>query len=316
MPIIDIFSKRQKRMRDEVPDMLEYDDFPMPLRRKIVQIFKKAIAENASIYFDPEYQLDVIGFYEYINDSLCHEYGIETLNDREVCSYRAEVFHFLLNAENVEQVIDTIELCCKTIDFVYRYIHDEYQDRVFESFGIEDRSGVAPDEALSELNDRLKEHGVGYQYANGKIIRVDSTVMHEEMTKPTLQLLHNDKFKGAEEEYLTAHVHYRHGRNRECLLYCCNAFESTMKTICKEKSWQFDETKDTANKLIQICIDRKLIPSFLEEMLKKGVSKIRNELAAHGQGQNSRTVDDEITRYCLNLTGANIIFLVEKSGIK
>jgi len=211
-----------------------------------------------------------------------------------------------LNADNVEQVIDIIELCCQVIDTVIRNASREYRCRYTKT---------TPDDALSELNDRFKEHGIGYQYENGSIIRVDCTVMHTEVTKPTLQLLNNNKFQGANEEYLKAHDHYRHGRNRECLTFCGRAFESTMKTICKEKSWQFDETKDAAQKLIDICIEKMTLPSFFSSVLI-GAATIRNKLGGHGQGQTRQPVDDEIARYCLNLTGANIIFLVEKSSIK
>ena len=33
---------------------------------------------------------------------------------------------------------------------------------------------ISEDDAIKELNYRFKEHGVGYQYESGKIIRIDS----------------------------------------------------------------------------------------------------------------------------------------------
>jgi len=94
-----------------------------------------------------------------------------------------------------------------------------------------------------------------------------------------------------------------------------------MKIICKEKGWTFDP-KDTAKKLIQICFQNGLVPIFtqnqftsLTNLLESGVPTIRNRLGGHGQGQIPQKVDDDITRYGLNLTGSNIIFLVESSGI-
>jgi hypothetical protein len=49
-------------------------------------------------------------------------------------------------------------------------------------------------------------------------------------------VLWSAKFDGANEEYLKAHEHYRHRRNKECLTECLTeclkAFESTMKIIC------------------------------------------------------------------------------------
>lgn len=80
-----------------------------------------------------------------------------------------------------------------------------------------------------------KEHRIGYQFESSQIIRVDSTIIHSEITRPTLSLLWNRKFVGANEEYLQAQEHYRQGRNKECLNKCLKAFESTMKSICNEK---------------------------------------------------------------------------------
>lgn len=145
--------------------------------------------------------------------------------------------------------------------------------------------------------------------------------MHTEITKPTISLLWNKIFKGANEEYLKAHEHYREGRNKECLADCLKAFESTMKIICTEKKWAFN-TNDTSKKLIQVCFQNNLIPTFtqnqftsLQNLLESGIPTIRNKLGGHGQGQTLQKVDDEMTRYALNLTGSNIIFLVEQSNL-
>lgn len=95
-----------------------------------------------------------------------------------------------------------------------------------------------------------------------------------------------------------------------------------MKIICKEKNWSFNQS-DTAKKLIQICFTNQLVPTFtqnqftsLQNSLESGIPTIRNKLGGHGQGAIPQKVDDEMTRYILNLTGSNIIFLIEQSGIK
>ena len=95
-----------------------------------------------------------------------------------------------------------------------------------------------------------------------------------------------------------------------------------MKIICNERKWKFNQA-DTSKKLIQICFQNNLIPTFtqnqftsLQSLLESGILTIRNKLGGHGQGQEMQKVDDGMTRYALNLTGTNIIFLVEQSGIK
>lgn len=310
MSVTELFSKRQKRLRGEVPEVYVYDKIPTELKVQIVQIIGDAIGKGKP--YMNNYPEEA---FKYIHKTLCREYGKFTLGhgnyneSNENC-----VLNFLLNTQDPEQAIDIIQLAFQFIDTFIRPKIKEYVNN----------SDIAadPDDAIEELNQRFKEHGVGYQFESGEIIRIDSTFIHSEITKPTLTLLWNRKFAGANDEYLKAHEHYRHGRNKECLTECLKALESTLKIICKEKGWQYNQT-DTASVLIQICFQNNLVPSFtqnqftsLKSLLESGVPTIRNRLGGHGQGQIPQEVDDEITRYGLNLTGTNIIYLIELSGLK
>jgi len=302
MPIVDLFSKRQKRLRGEVPEIFIYDQIPKILRVKIVHIIRDVVED---IYGN---STQVKTAYEYIQKTLCREYGLFQLVSGYSDNDQNQVLNFLLETNDYERVLDVIELTFSYADTIIRNYHDNPK--------------LNPDDAIKELNDRFKEEGIGYSFNGGKIIRVDSTYTHSEITKPTISLLDNRKFQGANEEYRKAHEHYRHGRNKECLTECLKAFESTMKSICKEKGWDFNE-RDTAKKLIHICFQNQLVPTFtqnqftsLQNLLESGIPTIRNKLGGHGQGQTPQKVDDEITRYGLNLTGTNIIFLIEQSGIK
>jgi hypothetical protein len=309
MAIFDLFSKRQKRLRGEFPEIYTYDSIPEHLRVQIVHIIKDAIGVvKHGRKNEPEEA------YEFIHQTLCREYGIFSLEDRYSKNDEDHVLNFLLSTKDTERVIDVIELSFKFIDRIIKPSYDEY------AWNTEVK--IKPDEAIEELNERCKEHGIGYSFDGSEIIRVDSTYAHAEITKPTISLLWNTKFDGANEEYLKAHEHYRHGRNKECLTECLKALESTMKIICSEKGWNYKQT-DTAKTLIQICFQNQLVPTFtqnqftsLKSLLESGIPTIRNKLGGHGQGQIPQKVDDEMTRYCLNLTGTNIIFLIEQSGLK
>ncbi|PKG42834.1 STM4504/CBY_0614 family protein [Psychroflexus sp. MES1-P1E] len=309
MAIFELFSKRQKRLRGEFPKIYTYDSIPEHLRVQIVHIIKDAI--GVVIHGRKNEPEEV---YEFIHQTLCREYGIFSLGDRYRKNDEDNVLNFLLTTKNNEKVIDVIELSFKYIDRIIKPSYDEYE--------LNTRVEIKPDEAIEELNERFKEHGIGYSFDGSEIIRVDSTYAHAEITKPTISLLWNTKFDGANEEYLKAHEHYRHGRNKECLTECLKALESTMKIICSEKGWNYKQT-DTAKTLIQICFENQLVPTFtqnqftsLKSLLESGIPTIRNKLGGHGQGQTQQIVDDEMTRYGLNLTGTNIIFLIEQSGIK
>jgi len=310
MAIIDLYSKRLKKLRGEVPEIYTYDKIPQKLRIQIIHIIRDVIGEQ-NYYSDKNYPDQA---YELIHGTLCREYGIFSLGDPDNETNKEQLLNFLLQTKITEEAIDVIELTFKYID---RIIKKDYQSYTYST-----TVKITPDDAILELNDRFKESGIGYSFDGGKIIRIDSSYIHSEVTKPTISLLWNNKFKGANEEYLKAHEHYRHGRNKECLTDALKAFESTMKIICIEKKWNFNPT-DTSKKLIQICFQNELIPTFLQNqftslqnLLESGIPTIRNKLGGHGQGQTTQKADDEITRYGLNLTGTNIIFLIEQSGIK
>lgn len=303
MAIFDLFSKRQKRLRGQLPEIYQYNDIPVPLRIQIIKIIDDAIGSD-------NYTSTTDKAYKFIHDSLAREYGVFELSKSR--TFKKSVFDFLLETKVIEKVIDVIEISIKYIDKIIRG-EGQYA-------GVERKMNA--DEAIWELNERFKEAGVGYQYEGGEIIRLDSTFIHSEIVKPSIALLWSKTFLGANEEYMKAHEHYRNGRNKETIAECLKAFESTMKIICKEKGWQYKET-DTSKNLIQICFNKGLVPSYmqtqitsLKSLLESGVPTIRNKVGGHGQGQQSITVDDYLTRYALNLTGSNIIFLVEQSGIK
>ena len=94
-----------------------------------------------------------------------------------------------------------------------------------------------------------------------------------------------------------------------------------MKIICRDKGWGYNEN-DTAKPLINVILTNNLIPAYMQtqisafrSLLESGIPTIRNKVAGHGQGATPKTADDETTRYALNLTGSNLIYLIELSNL-
>lgn len=133
--------------------------------------------------------------------------------------------------------------------------------------------------------------------------------------KPTLVLLSDKMYEGANDEYLKAHEYYREGNYKDCLIYCLKAFESVMKAICDKHKWVYAKG-DTAERLLAICFSYHLIPSYLQSHysslrsnLENGVPTVRNQLAGHGQGSIPVEVPPYIAAYLLHLTATSILFL-------
>lgn len=309
MATLDLFSKRQKKQRGEVPDVYSYDNFSQKMKVQIVHIIQDTI--GVASYVSPTNSDKAAEVYQAIHQAIAKEYGLFTLGTRHQTD-REAIFTYLLDTKNYEEVLDITELFFKYFDNGLRrdYNYTQYV-----------QVKMSVDEAIEELNDRFKENGYGYAFEGGQIIRIDSTFTHSEITKPTLKLLWNKIYTNANEEYLKAHNHYLHGRNKESLAECLKAFESVMKIICSKKGWTYKPT-DTASKLILVCIDNGLIPSYLQNqfnnlksLLESGVPALRNNLGGHGQGEVKKDAEDHIVRYALNLTASNIIFLIEQSRV-
>lgn len=307
MSIFDIFSKRQKTLRGEVPDVYAYDNIPQPLKVQIVHIWRDALGDEGN------YRDQYVGTYkayEFIVETLCREYGLFSLSgakDYGDRNYLSELANFLLQEQDPEKALDAVELS-------FRYV-----DRITRNYDYLRRSKPSEraDAAIEELNARFQEHGVGYQFVDGEIIRIDSEMIHAEVVKPALALLRGPEYAGAQAEFLKAHEHYRHGNEKEALAESLKAFESVMKVICGKRKWKHDPNA-TSKALLQGLFDNGLIPQFWEQhfsalrsTLESGVPTARNRLGGHGQGTAVVQVPSFLVAYVLHLTASAVVFLCE-----
>lgn len=312
MGIFDIFSKRQARVRGEIPDVYRYDHIPQKLRVQLVHVLSDMLlGSRPNDHYSHNQVREAVRL---VCDALCREYGLFRLTgkDYETREYSSELFNFILQAEHHEHVLDAVELAARVADNGTR--SSSYLGEWGDSFN------ERVDGGIKELNQRFKEHGVGYQYEAGELLRVDSDLLHVEAVKPALTLLRTSGYEGPRQEFLRAHEHYRHGRHEEALTEALKAFESTMKAICDSKKWSYDKNA-TAKKLVDACFRNGLIDPFwqthlahLQGTLENGINTARNKLGGHGQGSQPREVPREIVAYVLHMTASTIVFLIESAA--
>ncbi|WP_367354202.1 STM4504/CBY_0614 family protein [Agrobacterium pusense] len=306
MALFELYSKRKAKAEGSVSDVYQYDQIPNKLRVQITQIFEENIG-NANLKRD--YRNRPQEMYESIVKLLRREYGVHKLNNHFIPyndTYMEELFGHILECEEVDQVLDAIEVGCVVIDGLVR--SSEYKN--------DHRFDENCDSALSEINDRFKENGVGYEYTGNRIVRVDSELIHSEVVKPALSFLNGSMYEGPRQEFLGAHKHYRAGEHKQAIVDCLKAFESTMKAICEKRGWTYDKGKATAKDLIAVCFNEGLVPSYwqnnlanLRALLESGVPTGRNKNAGHGQGATPVTVDDSVSEYIMHMTASTILFL-------
>ena len=75
MSVLDLFSKRQKKLGGDLPDVYTYDQIPHPLKVQIIYIWRDTIG-NESEYNDN--YTGVVSAYEFLVETLCREYGVSS----------------------------------------------------------------------------------------------------------------------------------------------------------------------------------------------------------------------------------------------
>jgi len=243
---------------------------------------------------------------------LCHEYGVHSLlrsdDPNAICApliAGGELFRFFRTA-SVEHCLDVIQV---VLTLAMKILENHNLPRQANLMSL--------DQGVDEINSRFREHWLGFRFQEGQILKLNSEFTYQTATRPAIELLKQKYLAGANQEFLAAHDHFRHGRYKESLNECLKTFESTMKSICNKRGWHYEQ-HDTAKALIRICVENRLFPVFMEShltgvrvTLESGVPTARNKTSAHGQGVTPTKVSQEFATYVLNLTATNVLFLVD-----
>jgi hypothetical protein len=311
MSIRDFFSRRAARAaKAGKPDVYQYDELPDTFRVQVVHIWQRALGDytpmGVSRFSGPPPSI-----WDMIEVQVAEAHGVFRLGQRDDAVTR--VANYFLQLKDTLRALDVIEAVFSSIDEHIR------PDLRYASVFVQQH----PDDAIANLNERFREHGIGYQYANGQIIRVDSQYLHAEAVKPALTLLSEPAFSGPQDEFLRAHKHYRECKYKESINEALKAFESTMKAICTQRGWAYDKNKDAAKALVDVVLKEGLVPSYLQtafsglrSVLEGGVPTARNRTSGHGQGATPVAVPEYLAAYVLHMTASNIVFLVEAHKAK
>lgn len=299
MPILNLFSRRQKESREEVLDVYQYSKMSAKLRNQIIFLMKRLFEFDSRYSPNKYYLLRIV-------EELRMEYGVRRLSvaRNEYAEFEDsyfyedhELFDFIFNENDIAKVFDAVEMLLLAVNTF--------------------RNEVEYDLIINEINHRFRDDGFGYQYEGGEFVRIDSHLVHAQVVKPALVLLSSPEYSGAQQEFLKAHEHYRTGNHKESLNECLKAFESTMKVICQKRGWVIT-ARATCKDLIQVCYDNELFPQFwqqhfsgLRASLEGGIPTGRNRLSGHGQGSVPTDVPEQLVAYMLHMTASTIVFLVE-----
>ncbi|MEB2845912.1 STM4504/CBY_0614 family protein [Endobacterium cereale] len=309
--IFDLFSSRAAKHSKGELDVYQYDDIPEKLRVQVHQILLEILGDPDAHENEYGTSDNIQSLYTEIVKILRREHGVMTLNSSNRSSgdrFMEEYMNFILTQNSPEKFFDGLEIGLIAAHAFCREYRYRQNSRAQELY----------DETIREINYRMREAGVGYEYIDREIIRIDSELIHAEAVKPALSFLNGAEYDGPREEFLKAHSHYRSGHHKEAIVECLKAFESTMKTICDKRQWAYDKGKATAKDLIAVCLDKGLIPSYwqnsianLKALLESSVPTGRNKTSGHGQGALPVNVDEPVVEYIMHMTASTILFLAK-----
>ncbi len=261
MEMFDLFSKKKRNAKQESPDVFQYDEIPHPLRIQLLHALDDARRRIYSRTIPAYRAIGTEGTDIFAEACLVlrRELGlgklievrkrVRSMKDTQTKDLCDEFTAFFENCDS-EQVLDAVQVVMSLIEDAERR---HLLDHECNAHSI-----------AAEINRRFLEHRLGYKYQSGQIVMETNSILHAEAITPALALLSDPRFAGANEEFLKAHEHYRHGRLAECLVDCLKAFESSMKIICDLKGWIYKPT-DTAKSLIEVCLANNLVPTFTQQ---------------------------------------------------
>lgn len=290
-----LYSRRHKKDNNLFPDIFVYEPMSEKLKITLYKIFDRTFSECSEVI---QYKLLIDDYYRQIHDAICEEHSFHYLV-KPHGDYRPRVLEFFHSNKDILIDLDILTMVFYIIDKTSK---NYYGERLLSN--------------IHTINQRMLEHGFGYQYENGILVRIDSKHTHSEIIKPALSLLQDQRFKNADDEFRQAFEAYKSGNYEEAIRVANNSFESTMKIICNLKGYGLP-AKHTATALIEHLRSNDFVPGFQTEAFKglakcmESVSTVRNNVAGHGQGDEKRVIEESMVSYVLNMTASTIKMLVE-----
>ena len=294
-----LFSERNKEPSD---DVYTYDNIPTSFRNQLFYTISEIIT-----WFNDSRLIDNLNLWELTHNLYCREKGLKELDDDSVY-YRSKIEKYIDKSSDMD-----------LLDFIdYAFWYFLHVGKTLQSRNQYCRAMKTVETGIVDLNYRFQQHGLGYEFINGELIRIDNEMIHHEYVKPALCLLHENGFDGAEEEYKKAFIALRNKDSKTAIIEAEKAFESTMKIICAKREYPFDPEKDSAKKLIERLKSSNFFPEYMENQLNaivtalvSGAPTIRNRTSGHGQGEESVDIPDSYAKYVIGLVAVNIVFLVQ-----
>lgn len=301
--IFMVFSKRNK-IEEEISINGEVRNRIFMLLIKLPENYN----ESGHYYFGNKFSVE--GFLNEILEIIMFRTGKFDVVNNNIRNTDG-IFNFLLNCKG-KVFLDFLEDMFRTNEFskINEYKKNKLIEDINYVFTIENvKYELTPykEHRISEGN-WSKVESVTYPI----IICKEEIFINVEAIDPAIELLMDDRFKNANNEFLEGLDHYKHKRYKEAIASCCCSLESVMKIICSINKWKYNDNA-TGLPLIKNIIEKSQSPNWYEGIISPTLT-IRNKLGPHGKGTNKIDVTKLQAQLQINLVASQIIFLIGEYG--
>ncbi|MBX9660230.1 MAG: hypothetical protein K2X00_16835 [Nitrospiraceae bacterium] len=296
---------RRTGLRSSGPrDVYQYDTFDERLRNQLWMIIKRGIGP----YYVNGNHSQATAFYNFFVQMMQDEVGKLQLTSFSR-NAEDELFRWFSEENESPFLIDFIELYCKIVNTEVRKELHRW------------RNIPPPDKTIGEINERMLEAGLGFQFVNNEIVKLSSQFLHHSITVPVLGLINDPVFSSVDQEYRKAYDFFRNNDYESSIIEACKAVESTFKILGAKRGWNITSS-DTLTKLVAAAYSSNFIPNWMQSgltplrgLLEGSSGVLRNKMAAHGSGTQPRDVGHEICAFQIHQAGAVILFLIEHDKV-
>lgn len=166
---------------------------------------------------------------------------------------------------------------------------------------------------VDDINDVLRENGLGYKIQDGMMIRYADKNELERIIEPGFEILASNGFDVPREYLLNAFESYKNKDNSAALVNATKALEATIDKISSLMGVKNDK-KANINSKLKSLLDKDLCPRYNESFINALYKLLSEAAARNNEGAHAKTdkvdVDDHIVQYALDQTMASILFLV------
>lgn len=189
-----------------------------------------------------------------------------------------------------------------------------FYDLLFEDTQQAYTSSASPITYQNKLNVVFEDANLPWRMLEGRILRVDSKWLEEEIHAKAAELFAIRGFEGAMAEFQQARSDLSSGDYKGAINAANLALESTIKSI-------LNVGQAKPGLLFHKLIDSGIVPDYHEGFLKgfeehilRSVAKARNfeKGVGHGQGTNVHEPPKSLAELAVNLSGVLVLYLLKR----